>query len=115
MQSTNIQYHLGTLKFAIIVVISRIVKTIDNYFASSAFPVAGILSSSSLSKPCISERQSGSAVSTNQITADLSKKKTAAKTSCLTSSKHVKLFSQAYHSMTKNVYRCFSKKKKEHV
>jgi hypothetical protein len=55
------------------------------------------LSSSSLSKPCISERQSGSAVSTNQITAE--------KTSCLTSSKHVKLFSQAYHSMTKNVYR----------
>jgi predicted AAA+ superfamily ATPase len=73
------------------------------------------LSSSSLSKPCISERQSGSAVSTNQITADLSKKKTAAKTSCLTSSKHVKLFSQAYHSMTKNVYRCFSKKKKKNM
>ena len=89
----SIQYHLGTLKFAIIVVISRVVKTIENYFASSAFPVAGFLSSSSLSKPCISERQSGSAVSTNQITAE--------KTSCLTS-KHVKLFSQVYHRMTKN-------------
>jgi hypothetical protein len=84
----SIQYHLGTLKFAIIVVISRVMKTIYNYFASSTFPVAGFFCHPHHFPNPVEARGSQavlSALSTNQIT--------AAKTSCLTS-KHVKILSQ---------------------